>query len=111
MTTEQSEAEKAAEEHSLMCRNEPIDLASNQSGTSNYESFLAGAAWASAPKWVSVKEPPKVDTEIMLLDINGSYWYGYFDDGEFFYYYGREHLTGKPFTHWCELPAAPEVEK
>lgn len=135
--TKQSEAEKAAEEHNRECLNTTVDPSCGRYGVSNYESFLAGAAWA-APKWVSVKERlPTKDKRgvpadsILAYGVNPERYqtwkdkfgkalehkeryiacfvpeYGFLKNG----YYFRTETEKALVTHWMPLPAAPEVEK
>ena len=119
MTTKQSEAEKAAEEYKAkIIAEDDIEARRLGCSTSRYfpadmlrTSFLAGAAWA-APKWVRCSErlPEKgKDVLVYVQSGNGDCWH-YVND----FYYGdnwQMHGYGDRATHWCELPAAPEVEK
>lgn len=126
MSSEQSEAEKAAEEYFLsMMEDIPGDIHEVPPKTLHIpikempplirNAFLAGAAWA-APKWISVKERLPPDEEVLVV------WDGIVCSG--WYTPENGHLpacwdiSGRNLpvdvtevTHWMLKPAAPEVEK
>lgn len=119
--TEQSEAEKAAEEYvesrERLSACQACNTRSNRVGHEHYKAFLAGAAW-SAPKWVHVNDKwPEPEKMVLVYIPDAAEWQRI-----------RTTLRVKPegkhnglvaqwagaaigVTHWCELPAAPGVEK
>ncbi len=123
--SEQREAEKAAEEHKAkIIAEDDIEARRLGCSTSRYfpadmlrTSFLAGAAWA-APKWVHVNDKwPEPEKMVLVYIPDAAEWQRI-----------RTTIRVKPegkhnglvaqwagaaigVTHWCELPAAPEVDK
>ena len=112
--SEQSEAEKAAEEY---VRNNWDHRALEDHKRQSAVDFLAGAAWA-APKWVHVNDKwPEPEKMVLVYIPDAAEWQRI-----------RTTIRVKPegkhnglvaqwagaaigVTHWCELPAAPEVDK
>lgn len=119
--------EKAAEEEAGCCELMPLFVFDELSGNTDrvqamarkiaVEFFLRGAAWA-APKWVHVNDKwPEPEKMVLVYIPDAAEWQRI-----------RTTLRVKPegkhnglvaqwagaaigVTHWCELPAAPEVEK
>ncbi len=120
--TEQSEAEKAAEEWTET-REGLVELPYSRKTIctamvkEQIAAFLAGAAWA-APKWVHVNDKwPEPEKMVLVYIPDAAEWQRI-----------RTTIRVKPegkhnglvaqwagaaigVTHWCELPAAPEVDK
>ena len=124
MSSEQSEAEKAAEEYFLsMMEDIPGDIHEVPPKTLHIpikempplirNAFLAGAAWA-APKWISVKERLPPDEEVLVVwdGIVCSGWYTP-ENGHLpaCWDISGRNLDVTEVTHWMLKPAAPEVEK
>lgn len=111
MSKEQSEAEKAAEEHKAkIIAEDDIEARRLGCSTSRYfpadmlrTSFLAGAAWA-APKWKCPPEYPNEGDLIVIKRVD--------EDDSWTYHLSRSRRSIPIMSTWMLIePAAPEVEK